>query len=177
MTMATEIEQRIETEEPRDAKGTIVFLGGKNMRLMTVRRLVSEVSSRFEKVGRVRISPPEPGTDGYLLLDWEQIEEILEALPQIRLLNRAGDRRPEVVVCGVRLPLASGNEAKGCALISVSIGGRHPSPIVSTRRKEESEKALLVLIRLRAVIEKHHGTVRFATRPGKAILNFYLPVL
>ena len=169
------VEKRIETgEEPRPRR-TVVFCRGRNLRLLTINRLVLEISARFALAGAPRITSPVTEGETYLLLDWEEMEEALKGLMESAIM----DRRPAVAIQGMWLPVLTGRKRgeAGCAFISISFAEKRSTRRFGFARNMERKEPSRELSGLWGVVERHHGAVRLIRRQGKTILNVYLPVL
>jgi hypothetical protein len=176
MATANTLERRIETGEEHTARQTVVFYKGKNMRLITISRLVLELSARFALAGAQRIaSAPAAQEEAYLLLDWDEVEKVFTALAGSAIM----DRRSAMTVRGMWLPVRGDgrHREKGCAFLAISFGRRRSGLTFGFPRNIGADDSSHVLSDLCRAIERHRGAVRVVDRQGKMTLNIYLPVL
>jgi hypothetical protein len=175
MTDANTAEKGIETGEERSFRRTVVFCRGRNLRLLTINRLVLELSARLALAGARRITSPIAKEEAYLLLDWEEMEEAFKNLMESAIM----DRRPAMIIRGVWLPVFAGGKqgGKGCAFVSISFAETRSATPFGPARNTEKKKLSRELADFCGVIERHHGAVRLIRKQGKMILNIYLPIL
>ena len=136
MSRANTLKKSIETGEEPGTRKTVVFYKGKNMRLITIGRLVLELSARFALAGAQKIAAsPAAETEAYLLLDWEEMKEVFIAFAGSGIIGV----RPTVAIRGMWLPIGAGgkNEEKGCAFITISFGGMVSGPALGFRETSE----------------------------------------
>jgi hypothetical protein len=175
MSIANTLEKPIETGEERLLGRTVVFCGGKDMRLISMNRLVLELSACLALSGARRITSTAGGEKVYLLLDWDDMEGVFRSFAAGPIMGR----QPTSAVRGMWLPVVpeGRNGRKGCAFPSISFYGTRPAPGFPIIRKSAKKRVLRGLSGLYGMIERHHGVIRVKKQQGQIALNIYLPVL
>jgi hypothetical protein len=174
-TKANAAENRIETREGHSARRTVVFCKRRNLRLLTINRLVLELSARLALAGASRITSPVTEEETYLLLDWEEMQEAFKGLMESAIMKR----RPVAAIRGAWLPVAfeGKQREKGCAFVSITFAWTRSAPPFGVAQNIEKDEASKELSDLCGVVERHRGAMRLIGQQGKMILNIYLPVL
>jgi hypothetical protein len=154
-------------------RDTVVFIGGKNLNLLTIERLVLEVTERLALSGARKTGSATNNGGAHLLLDLERFENALRAI-----LCRA---IPEgtATVCGTRLPIAlKGTSCHGgCALISISFRETRRAPFLTLLEKTEGDSSADGILDLEQIVADHGGTLSIARHGQEVMLNIYLPVI
>ncbi len=175
MAAANTLEKRIETGEEQSPRKTVVFYKGRNMRLITMSRLVLELSARLTVSNAQRSASPAVKGEAHLLLDWEEMEEVFRAFAESAIMKH----RPPVTIRGMWLPIVTGGKhrGKGCVFVSISFAEKRSALNFGFPRNMGRDDTPRELSDLCGVIERHSGAVRLIKQQGKVILNIYLPVL
>jgi hypothetical protein len=167
MITTTTFEKRISGDRKAHADSPVVYHEGKNLRLLTLDRIVLELSAHLVLAGVQKLTSPSVDERAYLLLDWDQMEKTFDDF--VRYNRKLIIHGTAVTLLGKTLPVTDAGD--GCALISISFPGNRRLRLVDHSEENSFFSAL------REVVEINGGALRVLEGQRGVFLNIYLPVV
>ncbi len=154
--------------------GIPVVYRRKNLRLLHINHFMEEISKFLSDVTAATVKIGAVQKAAYLLVDEREMAKAFSGIT--RYVGEIAAYAATVTISGGLLPIGGEmNQAKGCALVSISID-RYRSRLDSFTGKRRTAMRR-ALAGVRRIVEMHNGVMRTWRQWEEARFNIYLPVL
>ncbi len=154
--------------------GIPVVYRQKNLRLLHINLFMEEISRFLADVTAATVKIGAVQKAAYLLVDEQEMAKAFGGIT--RYLGEIAAYAATVTISGGLLPIAGEvNQAKGCALVSISIDRYRSQFGAFTRKRRTAMRRALAGVR--RIVEMHNGVMRTWRQWEEARFNIYLPVL